>query len=105
MSSLSDIYLKIETVETLLKTMKAKQLKGIGITVSITDETNQYGQNINAYVSQTKEQREAKQNRFYVGNGKCFWTDGKITVAEKQASNEPAGLPPSDDFETDDLPF
>ncbi len=87
MSSLSNIYIKIETLETLLTTLKAKQEKGISIDFSINNETNAYGQNVSAYVSQTKEQREAKSARFYVGNGKCFWTDGTINIAAK---TEPA---------------
>ena len=112
MSSLSNIYVKIETLETLLATLKAKGEKGISIDFSINDESNQYGQNISAYVSQTKEQREAKTARFYVGNGKCFWTDGKINVAKKEEVHTAEVI--SEPFQTatntsnvnlDDLPF
>jgi hypothetical protein len=35
------------------------------------------------YEEQTKEQREAKVKRVYIGNGKIFWTDGKINAAER----------------------
>jgi hypothetical protein len=103
MSALADIYIKTEVLETLLKTVKAKGDKGISITVSMQDETNQWGQNVSGYVSQTKEQREAKKDRFYVGNGKVFWTDGKITKAEKKAEAVPAAA--SIDYESNDLPF
>ena len=84
MSSLSEIYLKKETLETLLKTVTAKGENGVSITISTSDDSNQYGQNVTSFVSQTKEQREAKANKYYVGNGKVFWTDGKITVAKKK---------------------
>lgn len=40
------------------------------ITISINDDTNQYGQNASASISQTKEQRDAKEVKVYVGNGK-----------------------------------
>lgn len=67
------------------------------LTVSISDSTNSYGQNISIYEEQTKEEREAKKPRKYVGNGKIFWTDGEISVAEKrQTESAPAD---------DDLPF
>lgn len=98
MSALLDLYLNEKTLETLLSVVRQKGEKGVSLTVSISDESNQYGQNVSAYVSQTKEQREAKMNKFYTGNGKVFWTDGKIQVAAKKeavTSLEPSsgGLP------------
>jgi len=101
MASLNDIYIKKETLETLLKTLEQKGEKGIGLTISISDETNEYGNNLSAYVSQTKEQREAKANRYYVGNGKTFWTDGKISTAEKK-ENKATNVQQPDDS---GLPF
>ena len=69
-------------------------------TLSINDDTNEYGQNLKMYEEQTKEQREAKATKTYVGNGKIFWTDGKINIAEKveRASASVTGS-------KDDLPF
>jgi len=67
------------------------------LTISISDSTNPYGQNISIYEEQTKEERDAKKPRSYVGNGKIFWTDGNVSVAEKrQTESSPAD---------DDLPF
>lgn len=104
MASLSNIYIKEETLETLLKVVKQKGEKGVSIDFSISDETNQYGQNVSSYVSQSKEQRDAKKARFYVGNGKCFWTDGKIVTAKKkeEVHNAEVVQPTEDDR---DLPF
>lgn len=84
MGSLSSIYIKKEVLEILLKTVNAKQEKGIELTISISEESNQYGQNLSAYVAQTKEQRDVKKDKYYVGNGKVFWTDGKINLAVKK---------------------
>lgn len=86
MSNLSSIYIKKETLKTLLEVVEKKGEKGVEITLSTGDETNEYGQNVSGYVAQTKEQRESGKPKFYVGNGKVFWTDGKITVAAKQAA-------------------
>ena len=101
MSSLSEIYIKKEVLETMLKTVIAKNEKGVSITISINDETNQYGQNLSGFVSQTKEQREAKKDKFYVGNGKVFWTDGKITKPEAK----PQGQQSAPQEEEGILPF
>lgn len=98
MASLLDIYMKKETLQTLLKTVEAKGEKGVSITLSVNDETNDYGQNVSGFVSQSKEDREAKKKKFFVGNGKVFWSDGKITKAI--TTNK---VPHSE--VTDDLPF
>ena len=67
-------------------------------TISISDETNQYGQNVVMYEAQTKEEREAKQPKKYIGNGSVVWTDGTIKVADKKDK-------PQKTKEVSDLPF
>ena len=52
-------------------------------TGSINDKTDQYGNNVSIYESQTKEEREAKATRKYLANGKVLWTDGNIVAADK----------------------
>lgn len=105
MSSLSNIYIKIETLETLLSNLKATGEKGISIDFSINNDTNEWGQNASAYVSQTKEQRESKSQRFYVGNGKCFWTDGTINIAAKKEAAQVFNAEVISAPVHDDLPF
>ena len=57
-------------------------------TISVQDETR-YGNNVAFMDSQTKEEREAKAQKTYLGNGKVVWTDGTVTLAEKEeAKNE-----------------
>jgi hypothetical protein len=87
MASLSEIYLKKSTLETMLKALNAKQGKeaeGVKITISLSDQTNNFGQNVSAYVAQTKEQREAKTPLFYVGNGKTFWSKGETPCPQRE---------------------
>lgn len=92
MSALLDVWFKRETLETLLKGVDQKGMKGIGVTVSINDETNDYEQNVSAFVSQTKEEREAGKKKFYVANGKVFWNDGKIAnYVRKQQDQQSSG--------------
>jgi hypothetical protein len=64
--------------------IKGKDGKYKNYTVSISDQVNEYGQNVSMYVEQTKEERDAKKTRQYVGNGKVVWTDGNITKAQKE---------------------
>jgi hypothetical protein len=104
MGALGSIYIKEEILETLLKTIRAKKEKGLSITFSIDDKTNQYGQNVSAYATQTKEQRDAKAKKYYVGNGSLVWTDGTIKVAEKVDKNQQQSAP-AVVAEDSDLPF
>ena len=102
MAALLDLYLKESTLQTLLDTVRKKGEKGVSLTVSVNDKTDNYGQNVSSYVSQTKEQREAKANRFYTGNGKVFWTDGRVVKADGKVQEQSTQVPESND---DILPF
>jgi hypothetical protein len=106
MAALLDLYIKLETLETLLKVIKTKNEKGVALTISINDETNKFGQNVTSYVSQTKEQQEAKKERYYVGNGKVFWTKGNVEKAiKKEESTKEAKNTVSAQKAADDLAF
>ena len=103
MSSINTLYIKKETLETILKTLKVTDNKGIEITVSLNDEPNQWQQNVSAWVSQNKEQREDKKPRFFVGNGNTVWTDGKITLCKKNFDEAPKVA--QSENSNDSLPF
>lgn len=68
-------------------------------TLSINDKTSEYGDNISATESQTKEQRDNKEKKSFIGGGKVIWVGDGISVAEKRGSLTTASAP------SDDLPF
>ena len=87
MASLSEIYVKKSTLETILRALNAKQGKdaeGVKLTISLSDQPNNFGQNVSAYIAQTNEQRSAKKPLFYVGNGKTFWSKGETPVPQRE---------------------
>lgn len=86
---------------------KIKDGKYLNAIVAIGDDTNQYGQNASVYISQTKEEREAKSNRIYFGNGKVVWNDGNIVNAEKveQVTNSEQNPQRQTQSTFDDLAF
>jgi hypothetical protein len=96
MSSLISLSIDV----TKITKSKIKDGKYLEVTISVDDQTNQWGKNASIYESQTKEERESKASKAYIGGGKVVWTTGTISVAEK-ASNEPkkANTP------TEELPF
>tara|TARA_R110001632_G_scaffold63785_1_gene152115 strand:+ start:872 stop:1171 length:300 start_codon:yes stop_codon:yes gene_type:complete len=87
------------------KLPKEKFVKGkdgavyYNLTISVQDETR-YGNNVAFMDSQTKEERDAKVAKNYLGNGKVVWTDGTVSLAEKE--DAPANVAATADA---DLPF
>ena len=67
------------------------------VTIFVNDETNAYGQNASAAMEQTKEQREAKEAKAYIGNGEVVWTDGTCVKAIRQEEAQTVA--------SDDMPF
>jgi len=87
------------------KLPKEKFIKGkdgavyYNLTISVGDETR-YGNNVSFTDSQTKEERDAKVAKTYLGNGKVVWTDGTVKLAEKEEQVAVAV-----DEQSGDLPF
>jgi hypothetical protein len=75
------------------------------ITIFVNDETNIYGQNASAAMEQSKEQREAKEAKAYIGNGKVIWTDGNIQAADRVEKQTEASEQSLAGRQTPDLPF
>ena len=73
----------------------------VNLTMSVNDETR-YGNNTGIYVSQTQEEREAKKQKTYLGNGKVVWNNGTIVNAEKEVQETVQEHPKE---EAADLPF
>jgi len=86
------------------KIYEGKKGKYYPITVVLNDEPGQYGDSGYIMTEQTKEERDAKNPKQYLGNVKVVWTNGQnVTTAEKQ------GVQQSIEMQTapaePDLPF
>ena len=97
----------IATSINLNKIPKDKIIDGVKgkylpITITLNDELDQFGNNGPVCVQQTKEEREAKQAKTYLGNVRVVWTNGdNVATAprDNQSKAEPAAVKP------EDLPF
>jgi hypothetical protein len=68
---------------TKIDKSKLKDGKYLNVQISINDTTDNYGNNVAITLNQTKEEREAKEKKTYLGNAKVVWTDGVIKTADK----------------------
>jgi hypothetical protein len=75
--------------------------KYLSLSIFINDEPDRFGNNVGIAVAQSKEEREAKEPRVYLGNGK---TTGAAPAVSKPAI--PTGPPPvNTPIPEDQLPF
>jgi len=83
------------------KIIEGKKGKYLPITLTLNDEVDQFGNQGPVVVSQTKEERDSKAAKVYLGNVQVVWTNGdNVDVAPK---NDPQIAAASEPI--DDLPF
>ena len=80
-----------------------KKGKYLPITITLNDEVDQFGNQGPVVVEQTKEERDAKTAKTYLGNAKVVWTNG-TNVEPAPRDNQPAAPAPAQ-VEDNDLPF
>lgn len=59
------------------------------LTGFISDEKDKFGNDVSITKSQTKDEREAKEKKQYLGNGKVFWRSAP--KEEQQETPQPKG--------------
>ena len=89
------------------KIYKGKKGSYLGVTITINDEVDTYGNQGPIVVEQSKEEREAKVAKIYLGNVKVVWTNGNnVATAPRddqggQQQQSTMSIAP----QADDLPF
>jgi hypothetical protein len=85
-------YQTVKQLELLLA--KAKENgKGISTTISVNETVDQFGNNVSMWIAQTKEQRDSKAPRNYVGNGTVVFSKAKeYPTAPKKEFKQPNEL-------------
>ena len=85
------------------KIFVGKKGKYLPITITLNDELDQFGNQGPVVVEQTKEERDAKAPKTYLGNVKVVWTNGQnVEPAPRDNNSAPAPAPAAAE---DDLPF
>ena len=81
-----------------------KKGKYLPITITLNNEPDQFGNQGPVVVEQTKDERDAKAEKTYLGNVKVVWTDGQNVDKAPYDSNQPT-VPASAPAVDEDLPF
>ena len=85
------------------KIITGKKGKYLPIAITLNNEPDQFGNQGPIIVEQTKDERDAKAQKTYLGNVKVVWTDGNNVDAAPR-ENVPAQKPQAQ-VEDTDLPF
>mgnify|MGYP001244317259 FL=1 len=87
------------------KIIIGKKGKYLPITITLNDEVDQFGNQGPVIVDQTKEEREAKVAKTYLGNVQVVWTNGDNVAAAPRDDQPMKGDPVFQTAPADDLPF
>ena len=87
------------------KIIVGKKGKYLPITITVNDEPDQFGNQGPVCIEQTKEEREAKSPKTYLGNVKVVWTNGTFPdrLPYEQNGQTPQNKPQA--AAEPDLPF
>ena len=82
-----------------------KKGKYLPITITLNDDVDQFGNQGPVVVEQTKEERESKSAKTYLGNVKVVWTNGQNVDRAPMDSNQPTAPAAPAAVAKEDLPF
>lgn len=117
MASVINGFIKADELKRINQNKLIHGQKGVRIPITIlVNDESRYGNNVTFIVSQSSEERDAKAEKHYLGNGSVVWTDGNIKKGEKDQENgssEPQSMdnilstpePSGEKNMFDDLPF
>jgi hypothetical protein len=87
------------------KIITGKKGKYLPITITLNDEVDQFGNQGPIVVAQTKEERDAKEKKTYLGNVQVVWTNGNNVAAAPRDDQPVQAAPVGQTAPADDLPF
>ena len=83
------------------KIITGKKGKYLPVTITLNDEVDQFGNQGPIVVAQTKEERDAKEKKTYLGNVQVVWTNGDNVAAAPRQDQPQQAAPAAEP----DLPF
>jgi hypothetical protein len=86
------------------KIIDGKKGKYLPITIVVNDEIDNFGNQGPIIVAQSKEERDVKEAKTYLGNVKVVWTNGDFPQPAPR-EDQPQPQAKKQAVEKDDLPF
>jgi hypothetical protein len=87
------------------KIIDGKKGKYLPLTIVINDEVDQFGNQGPITVEQSKEERDSKAAKVYLGNVKVVWSNGEAIEAPQKEDAPKRFVKKAPAVAEDDLPF
>ena len=89
------------------KIIDGKKGKYLPIVITLNNDVDNFGNNGPVIVEQSKDERDSKAAKVYLGNVKVVWTDGQNVAAAPQQGGQAPPQKQAQSFapQQDDLPF
>ena len=87
------------------KIINGKKGKYLPITITLNDDLDNFGNNGPVCVQQTKDERDAKVEKVYLGNVKVVWTNGSNVDVAPRGEAPVVNKVVNEPVVEDDLPF
>lgn len=89
------------------KIIEGKKGKYLPITITVNDEIDQFGNQGPVIVSQSKDERDMKTEKVYLGNAQVVWTNGQFPSPPPRDGQTPqtASVQAQSTAPENDLPF
>jgi len=82
------------------KIIDGRKGKYLSVSIMLNDEESEWGDNVSLSIGQSKEEREAKEPKTYIGNGKVVWDNGQMPCKpEYKGGNQTRVEPDNDELE------
>ena len=107
MASIIKTSINLDSIDKT-KIINGKKGKYLPIVITLNDEVDQFGNQGPVIIEQSKEEREAKAAKIYLGNVKVVWSNGQNVDAaprEGQQGGWAPGPQAPAPAAVDDLPF
>lgn len=98
MSSMMSLSIPVEKLRGIPRTKDKNGNEYFNLTIAVNDECDKYGNNVSCMVAQSKEERENKAHKTYLGNGRVFWGHGAISRDQQAPASAPAKASGKDDL-------
>ena len=75
------------------KLIKGKKGTYLSLNIAVNDEKDQFDNDCSVWENQSKEERDSKASKNYLGNGKVIWTNEEGASVSPGAEDIDDGLP------------
>lgn len=105
MASIINASINLEAIDKT-KIINGKKGKYLPITITLNDDADQFGNQGPITIAQSKEEREAKSAKTYLGNVRVIWSNGNnVDAAPRDGQQQQQAPAQSLSPQEDDLPF